>query len=68
MVMTKIIQEELETRKRVEKAKGILMKEQGLSEDQAYNMIRKSSMNRRVSMKEIAEAIILASEIKKFNG
>lgn len=64
MVETKVIQEELETRKRVEKAKGILMKARGFDEDQAYNLIRKSSMNKRVAMKEIAEAIILASEIK----
>jgi len=65
IVKTKIVQEELETRKKVEKAKGILMKEQDLDEDQAYNLIRKSSMNKRVSMKEIAEAIILSNEISK---
>jgi len=65
MVKTKIVQEELATRKKVEKAKGMLMKSQGLSEDEAYNLIRKSSMNKRVTMKEIAEAIILASEIKR---
>ena len=65
MVQTKVIQEELETRKKVEKAKGILMKEQDLTEDQAYKLIRKSSMDKRVSMKEIAEAIILSSEIRK---
>jgi len=65
MVKTKVIQEELETRKKVEKAKGILMKEQDLTEDQAFNLIRKSSMNKRVTMKEIAEAIILSHEITK---
>ncbi len=64
MVKTKVIQEELETRKKVEKAKGILMKEQGLSEEEAFNLIRKSSMNKRVSMKDIAEAIILSHEIR----
>jgi len=64
MVKTKVIQEELQTRKKVEKAKGILMRSQGLDESEAYNLIRKSSMNKRVAMKEIAEAIILASEIK----
>ncbi|MFH1395116.1 MAG: GAF domain-containing protein [Candidatus Omnitrophota bacterium] len=63
MVKTKIIQEELETRKKVEKAKGILMKEQDLSEDDAYKLIRKTSMYKRLSMKEIAEAIILSFEI-----
>lgn len=65
MVKTQVISEELETRKKVEKAKGLLMKEQGLSEEQAYSVLRKSSMNRRLPMKDIAEAIILASEIKR---
>lgn len=64
MVKTKIVQEELETRKKVERAKGLLMKSQGLNEEEAYSLIRKSSMNKRVAMKEIAEAIILASEIR----
>jgi len=65
LVKTKIIQEELETRKKVEKAKGILMKEQNLTEEGAYNLIRKSSMDKRVHMKEIAEAIILSYDIRK---
>jgi len=65
MVKTKVIQEELDARKKVERAKGILMKEQGLTEDEAYNLLRKSSMDKRVHMKEIAEAIILSHEIKK---
>ena len=65
MVKTKIIQEELEARKKIEKAKGILMKEQKLSEDEAYKLMRKSSMDKRVPMKDIAEAIILAYEIKE---
>ena len=65
IVKTKIIQEELETRKKVEKAKGILMKEQNLSENEAYKLMRKSSMDKRVSMKDIAEAITITYEIKK---
>ncbi|MFH1846234.1 MAG: GAF domain-containing protein [Candidatus Omnitrophota bacterium] len=65
MVKTKVIQEELETRKKVEKAKGILMKEQDMTEDEAYNLLRKTSMNKRISMKDVAEAIILSSEIKR---
>ncbi len=64
MVKTKVIQEELETRKKVEKAKGLLMKEEKMTEDQAYAIIRKSSMDKRLPMKEIAEAIILSYEIK----
>jgi signal transduction protein with GAF and PtsI domain len=66
MVKTRVIEEELETRKKVEKAKGILMKENDLSEQEAFDLIRKSSMNKRVSMKEIAEAIILNNEIRKW--
>lgn len=66
MVKTKVIQEELETRKKVEKAKGILMQDRGVTEDEAYKLIRKSSMNKRVSMKEIAEAIILSQDIRKW--
>lgn len=65
LVKTKIIQEELEARKKIERAKGILMREQNLDEEQAYSLIRKASMNKRAPMKEIAEAIILAYEIRK---
>jgi len=65
MVRSKVIQEELESRKLVERAKGILMREHGLLEDEAFNRIRKKSMDSRRSMREIAEAIILASEVKK---
>lgn len=63
MVKTKVVQEELESRKKVERAKGILMKNRGLSEEEAFNLIRKSSMNKRMSMKEVADAIILSAEI-----
>lgn len=65
MVKTKVIQEELETRKSVEKAKGILMKEQGLSEDEAFKKIQRQSMDTRRSMRDIAEAIILIDSMKK---
>jgi signal transduction protein with GAF and PtsI domain len=64
LVQAKIAQEELEARKKIERAKGILMKAKGITEDQAYSLIRKSSMNKRLSMKEVAEAIILSQEIK----
>lgn len=53
----------LETRKIVEKAKGILMKTQGLSEDEAFKKMQHQSMNKRMSMKKIAEAIITAHEM-----
>ena len=61
----KASQEELESRKIVERAKGILMKELKLSEEEAFKEIRKSAMDRRKSMKEIAEAIILSRELQK---
>lgn len=64
LVKTKIIQEELEARKKIEKAKGILMRQKGLSEEQAYELLRKASMNKRLTMKDVAEAIILSHEIK----
>ncbi|MCM8815233.1 MAG: GAF and ANTAR domain-containing protein [Candidatus Omnitrophica bacterium] len=64
LVQTKVIQEELETRKLVERAKGILMK-QGLSEEEAFKKIQKKSMDLRKPMRDIAEAIILSNEIQK---
>ncbi|MHC2994974.1 MAG: GAF and ANTAR domain-containing protein [Candidatus Atribacteria bacterium] len=65
IVKTKIIQEELETRKKVERAKGILMREKKICEEEAFSLIRKSSMNKRISMKEVAEAIILSYDIRE---
>src|SRR3989338_139259 len=56
--------EELEARKLIEKAKGILMKEKKLTEEDAFREMRKTSMDKRKTMKEISEAIILSSEIK----
>jgi signal transduction protein with GAF and PtsI domain len=57
--------EALESRKIIERAKGILMKELGGTEDEAYKKIHKKSMDLRKTMKEIAEAIILSSELRK---
>ena len=54
----------LETRKVLEKAKGILMKELNIDEDTAHKMIHKKSMDSCKPVKEIAEAIILAWEIR----
>ena len=52
----------LETRKVVDRAKGILMDSQGLTEAEAFRKIQKMSMNTRKPMKEVAEAIILAQQ------
>jgi len=65
LVRTRVIQEELKARKYIERAKGILMKEENLTEEEAYERIRKYSMDRRIPMTEVAEAIILTSELKK---
>ena len=54
----------LDSRKEVEKAKGILMKNMNLTEEQAFRMIQRQSMNRGIQMKEIARAIILANDLE----
>jgi len=59
------LQEALETRKVVERAKGILMDTQGLKESEAFRKIQKMSMNTRRPMKQVAEAIILAHEAQQ---
>jgi signal transduction protein with GAF and PtsI domain len=63
MVKTKVIQEELETRKLVEKAKEIIMDRRNLGADEAFRWIQKRSMDSRKSMRTIAEAILLSQEI-----
>lgn len=55
--------EALEARKRIERAKGILMKRHSIGEGEAYRMLQKRSMDKSHSLKEIAEAIILSEEI-----
>lgn len=57
------LKDELETRKVVERAKGVLMSSLGLSEAEAFRRIQKQSMNRRLSMRAVAEAIILAHNV-----
>ncbi len=64
VVQSKVIKEELETRKAVERAKGILMKDEGLTEEGAFRRIQKFSMDNRKPMREVAEAIILAQSLK----
>ncbi|CCO08024.1 ANTAR domain-containing response regulator [Desulforamulus hydrothermalis] len=60
----KDLRDTLETRKLVEKAKGILMQTMKLSEEEAYKRMQRQSMNKRISMRAVAEAIILAHSIK----
>jgi AmiR/NasT family two-component response regulator len=56
------LKEQLDTRKVIDKAKGLLMDKQNLTEVQAYRHIQTISMNKNKSMKEVAEAIILMLE------
>lgn len=57
------LEEKLETRKAVDRAKGILMDMYGLKEQDAFRRIQVQSMNTRKSMREIAEAIIIANSV-----
>lgn len=67
MVKSRVIQEELEARKRIERAKGILMRDENLTEEGAYLRLQKYSMDHRKSMREIAEAIILTADMKNID-
>lgn len=58
------LQDALETRKLVEKAKGVLMEIHGLTESDAFNRMRKTSMDHRKSLREVAEAILLAHDVE----
>ncbi|HUK26329.1 MAG TPA: GAF domain-containing protein [Terriglobales bacterium] len=56
--------EQLETRKLVERAKGILQRDLRLTEEQAYLALQRQSRQKRRPMKEVAEAIVLSDEVK----
>ena len=61
---TAAFQGDFESRKLVTQAKAVLMKQQGLDEPSAHRSIQKESMNRRKSMREIAEAILLSEKLQ----
>jgi two-component system, response regulator PdtaR len=63
LVKSKVIQEELETRKLVEKAKDVLMTRRKMAGDEAFRWLQKRSMTSRKSMRQIAEAILLSEEL-----
>lgn len=52
------LQERLETRKVIDRAKGILMKTLNLSEPESFSWIQRTAMDRRISMKQVAQAVI----------
>jgi two-component system, response regulator PdtaR len=59
----KNLEDQLATRKVVDRAKGVLMDKHHLTEQEAFRRIQKLSMNNRKSMREVAEAILLAEEL-----
>jgi uroporphyrinogen-III synthase len=54
---------QLESRKLIERAKGLLQRDHDIKEDDAYRMMQKESRQLRKSMREIAEAVILCEEL-----
>jgi uroporphyrinogen-III synthase len=58
------LSERLQTRKIVERAKGILQRDLALTEEQAYLMLQRQSRQKRKAMKEIAEAVVLSDELR----
>ncbi|MNC90303.1 putative transcriptional regulatory protein pdtaR [compost metagenome] len=59
------LSERLETRKIVDRAKGILQRDLAITEEEAYLTIQRQSRQRRKTKKEIAEAIILGDELRR---
>jgi uroporphyrinogen-III synthase len=59
------LSDRLESRKHVERAKGVLQKDFGLDEESAYRAMQRESRQRRKSMREIAEAILLNEDLRK---
>ena len=57
------LHERLETRKVIDRAKGILMKALNLTEPEAFSWIQRAAMDRRITMKEVAEAVISPSAV-----
>ena len=68
LVKAKVIQEELETRKLVERAKEILMRQRNMNGDDAFRWIQKRSMDSRKSMRDVAEAILLSEELGYYSS
>jgi uroporphyrinogen-III synthase len=62
------LSERLETRKIVDRAKGILQRDLGVTEEEAYLTIQRQSRQRRKSKKDIAEAIVLGDELRRGKG
>lgn len=63
IIKTRVIEQELKSRKIIERAKEILMQRREMNGEEAYRWIRKRSMDARKSMLDIAEAIVLSDEL-----
>ena len=59
------LSQQLATRKLVERAKGILQRDMGFTEEQAYLALQRQSRQKRLSMKDVAEAVVLTEELKR---
>ena len=57
--------QQLEERKLVDRAKGILMKERSLNEEQAYALLRKAAMNENLKLSQVAQSVITAAKLFK---
>ena len=58
---------QLETRKLLARAKGILQRDLGITEEQAYLRLQQESRRRRIPMKQIAEAVVLSEDLRRVN-
>lgn len=63
-----VLANQLETRKVVDRAKAVLQRDLGVTEEDAYHMIQKESRQRRKNMRDIAEALLLSEELRKAAG
>lgn len=59
---------QLETRKLLERAKGILQRDLSLTEEQAYLKLQQESRRRRIPMKQVAEAVVLSDDLRRLQG
>ena len=68
IVKAKMIQEELETRKLIERAKEILMRQRNMNGEDAFRWLQKRSMDSRKSMRQVAEAILLSDDLGYYSS
>ncbi|MFN0317742.1 MAG: ANTAR domain-containing response regulator [Burkholderiales bacterium] len=61
------LEQKLQSQRKLDRAKAILMHTRGMSEDQAYKLLREQAMTKRVTTEEIADAVINANEILGFD-